>query len=46
MLARYPLTRLLAPEVHWGQGLIPIPFHLMLATFLLVWSAAREVETS
>ena len=39
MVLRYVLTMSLFPERRWlGSGTIPIVFHFVLATYLLVWS--------
>ncbi len=36
MLARYPVQRALHPESRWFDGTIPIVFHWVLATFVIV----------
>lgn len=39
MALRYVLTMSLFPERRWfGPGTIPIVFHFVLATYLLIWS--------
>ena len=36
MLLRYPIYMSLVPEARWLHGTIPIAFHLILASFILV----------
>lgn len=36
MLARYPVQRALQPEARWYDGTIPIVFHWVLATFVIL----------
>lgn len=49
MLARYALRMVLVPEARWFGQTIPIVFHWVLASFLVVfgrWHRARLAETS
>ncbi|MEX1018711.1 MAG: hypothetical protein WDZ49_03585 [Litorilinea sp.] len=39
MILRYILTMLWFPELRWFTGIIPIFFHWVLATYVLVWSS-------
>jgi hypothetical protein len=48
MLARYALRMVLLPEARWFGQTIPIVFHWVLASFLVVfgrWHRARLAET-
>ncbi len=40
MLARYALTMALVPELRWHGHLIPIAFHFVLASYVLVVGSA------
>lgn len=41
MLARYGITMWREPSRRWFKGTIPIWFHLVLTTFLYLWSLAK-----
>ena len=49
MILRYVLQMILLPETRWLGGTIPIFFHLVLATFLILvglWHRARVERTA
>lgn len=44
MIVRYALRMQLHPEARWLGGTIPIVFHCILATFLIVFARAHRVR--
>jgi hypothetical protein len=46
MVARYVVTMWLYPERRWTGGLLPVVFHLVLATFILLAGRDYYVRAS
>lgn len=43
MLVRYVMTMALRPEARWSHGTIPIAFHIVLATFTILFAHHHRV---